>query len=113
MDQVSSQGNDSIIVINPGATDSRSQNLLSLANVTINSGDAVTWLNKDSTLYSIVSGSPEQGPSNIFYGDYFGPGESYNVTLQNPGNYAFYDPAWSPLKGQIVVTSINNTIIRD
>lgn len=102
-----SQTESLIISINPGATDSRSQNPIWPTNATVNSGTTILWLNKDSTYHQIVSGTPDQGPSNEFYGDYFGPEESYNITLQNPGNYDYYDPAWSHLYGSIVVTASN------
>ncbi|MGD9535418.1 MAG: 6-bladed beta-propeller [Candidatus Nitrosocosmicus sp.] len=100
-----SQTESLIISINPGATDSRSQNPIWPTNATVNSGTTILWLNKDSTYHQIVSGTPDQGPSNEFYGDYFGPGESYNITLQNPGNYDYYDPVWNHIKGHIIVTS--------
>ncbi|WP_230207561.1 6-bladed beta-propeller [Candidatus Nitrosocosmicus agrestis] len=100
-----SQTGSLIISINPGATDSRSQNPIWPTNATVNSGTTILWLNKDSTYHQIVSGTPDQGPSNEFYGDYFGPGESYNITLQNPGNYDYYDPVWNHIKGHIIVTS--------
>ena len=56
-------------------------------NITVSEGSTIIWLNNGSTSHLIVSGTPEQGPSNIFYGDYFGAGESYNVTLDNAGVY--------------------------
>ncbi len=97
------QGNEFIMTLNPGATNSDSQNPISPANITVPAGANVTWINKDSSPHFIVSGTPEEGPSNIFYGDFFGTDENYTVTFQEPGVYPYYDPTWSHIKGVITV----------
>jgi hypothetical protein len=70
-------------------------------------GTNVTWINKDSSPHCIVSGTPEEGPDNIFYGDYFGTDENYTVTMENPGLYSYYDPTWSHIRGEITVEDVN------
>lgn len=100
------QEEDFTISINPGATNSASQNPIAPKNLTISKDTTVTWVNKDSTYHQIVSGNPDTGPSNIFYGDYFGPSESYNVTFDNAGIYQYYDPNWSHISGQITVEDV-------
>ena len=107
------QDSNFTITINPGATNSDSQNPIAPRNTTVSEGSTIIWLNNDSTPHLIVSGTPDQGPSNIFYGDYFGAGESYNVTLDNAGVYNYYDPAWSHIKGQITVVPNNETDVED
>ncbi len=103
------QEEDFTISINPGATNSASQNPIAPENLTISKDTTVTWVNKDSTYHQIVSGNPDTGPSNIFYGDYFGPSESYNVTFDNAGIYQYYDPNWSHINGQITVEDVETT----
>jgi plastocyanin len=100
---VRAQESNSTIVLNPGATNSDSQNPISSANVTVPAGTNVTWVNKDSSPHMLVSGSPEEGPDNIFYGDFFGTNENYTVTFDKPGLYSYYDPAWSHIRGEITV----------
>ena len=107
------QDSNFTITINPGATNSDSQNPIAPRNITVSEGSTIIWLNNDSTSHLIVSGTPEQGPSNIFYGDYFGAGESYNITLDNAGVYNYYDPAWSHIKSQIIVLPNNDTEVED
>ena len=110
----SDQDSNFTITINPGATNSDSQNPIAPANATVPEGSTIIWLNNDSTPHLIVSGTPDQGPSNIFYGDYFSVGESYNITLDNAGDYNYYDPAWSHIRGQITVVPNNNdTVVED
>ena len=100
---VSAQESTFTIVLNPGATDRNSQNPIAPANVTVPSGANVTWINKDSSPHMLVSGTPDEGPNNIFYGDFFGADENYTVTFEQPGLYSYYDPVWSHIRGVITV----------
>ena len=104
------QGENLILTINPGATASDSQNPITPRNITVSVGTTVTWINKDSTYHRIVSGTPDKGPSNIFYGDSFGTGETYKVTLNALGVYSYYDPTWTNINGHITIVPGNNTI---
>jgi plastocyanin len=106
--KVSAQSEQVTITIHPGATDSGSQNPIEPANVTVPIGATVIWENKDSVYHQIVSGTPNNGPSNIFYGDFFAPNESYNVTFDTPGTIDYYDPIWTNIKGQVITIEPNN-----
>ena len=106
---IAQEEEDFTITINPGATNSASQNPIAPENLTISKDTTVTWVNKDSTYHQIISGNPDTGPSNIFYGDYFGPSESYNVTFDNAGIYQYYDPNWSHIDGQITVEDVETS----
>ena len=100
---VSAQESNFAIVLNPGATNSDSQNPISPANITVPAGTNVTWINSDSSPHMLVSGTPNEGPDNKFYGDFFGTDENYTVTFDEPGLYSYYDPAWSHIRGVITV----------
>jgi hypothetical protein len=97
------------IIIKPGDTNSDSQNPIAPTNVIVSERTTIIWLNDDSSTHQLVSGTPDQGPSNIFYGDYFGAGESDNTTIDNAGIYNYYDPTWSHIRGQITVIPHNDT----
>ncbi|TVP41532.1 cupredoxin domain-containing protein [Candidatus Nitrosocosmicus arcticus] len=107
--EANAQEGEFTLTINPGATNSDSLNPIEPVNVTIPVGASVVWLNKDSVYHQIVSGTPEAGPTNIFYGDFFGPNESYNRTFDSAGVIDYYDPIWTNIKGQITTVSENNT----
>jgi plastocyanin len=100
------QETDFTLTINPGATNSDSQNPIAPANITVPIGTTVTWLNKDATPHFIISGTPDEGSNNTFYGDYFATDENYTVTMDNPGVYDYYDPAYTHIKGQITVEDV-------
>jgi len=79
----------------------------------VSEGSTIIWLNNESTPHLIVSGMPDQGPSNVFYEDYIGAGESYNITFDNAGVYNYYDPTWSHIKGQITLVPNNETDVEN
>ena len=104
----SAQGNEFTITLNPGASNSDSQNPMSpSANITVPAGTNVTWINNDLSPHMLVSGTPEEGPDNIFYGSFFGAGENYTVTFDEPGLYSYYDPVSSHIRGIITVENPN------
>jgi len=107
--EANAQGGEFTLTINPGATDSNSLSPIEPANVTIPVGATVVWLNKDSAYHQIVSGTPEAGPTNVFYGDFFATNEAYNRTFDSPGVIDYYDPIWTNIRGQITTVSENNT----
>jgi plastocyanin len=97
-----------IITINPGAIDTNSQSPVTPKDITIPVGTTIIWLNKDSSPHLIASGTPDKGPTNIFYGNYFDSGQAYNVTLDKPGIYGYYDPGSPNINGSITVVAGNN-----
>lgn len=112
-----------VIAINPGATDVNSQNPYNQSKVTVPVGTNVTWLNNDPTApglvpgisgieggHSIVSGDPDNGPSNIFYLQAMDFGETYTYLFTTPGTYPYYDKNYPHMRGQIqVIPSSNDT----
>lgn len=51
----------------------------------------------------LVSGTPEDGPGNIFYGDSLCPNENHTLTFEKPCTYPYYNPAWTHIRGVITV----------
>jgi plastocyanin len=107
--EANAQGGEFTLTINQGATNSDSLNPIEPANITIPVGATVVWLNKDSAYHQIVSGTPEAGPTNVFYGDFFATNEAYNRTFDSAGVIDYYDPIWTNIRGQITTVSENNT----
>ena len=107
--EANAQGGEFTLTINQGATNSDSLHPIEPANITIPVGATVVWLNKDSAYHQIVSGTPEAGPTNVFYGDFFATNEAYNRTFDSAGVIDYYDPIWTNIRGQITTVSENNT----
>ncbi len=107
--EANAQGGEFTLTINQGATNSDSLHPIEPANITIPVGATVVWVNKDSAYHQIVSGTPEAGPTNVFYGDFFATNEAYNRTFDSAGVIDYYDPIWTNIRGQITTVSENNT----
>ena len=79
-------------------------------NLTINAGDTVTWVNRDSTLHDTVSGV-NRVPAGIWRSALFGLGGSFSFTFTNAGTFPYYcTPHVFPpfnMSGAITVLPVN------
>ena len=97
--EANAQGREFTLTINPGATNSDSLDPIQPANITIPVGATVIWLNKDSAYHQIVSGTPEAGPTNVFYGDFFATNKAYNRTFDSAGVIDYYPIQYGQILG--------------
>jgi plastocyanin len=68
------------------------------ASVTIATGDAVRWTNKDTKNHQVVSNS------GAFASAIIAPGHSYTHTFNTAGTYRYHDALHPALTGRVVVT---------
>ena len=52
--------------------------------------DSVRWENADTALHTVTSGSPEDGPSEIFDSGLFNPGEGFTYQFTETGEYDYF-----------------------
>lgn len=79
-------------------------------------GDTVVWTNKDSTVHSAVSGTPDSGPTGLFGGtaespELLTPGETQSYTFTQRGEYPYYCVLHPSMVGKVIagtLISINN-----
>jgi plastocyanin len=113
---VGNDGNEKVIQINPGAYDQASQRPLNASSITVPVGTTVTWINKDLIEphdfgHHIISGSPDEGPSNEFYSPVIYSGQNFSVTFNRTGTFEYYDTQYPHIRGEVIVvqnTSNNN-----
>ncbi len=68
------------------------------AEITIEKGTKVIWLNDDDNAHKIAS------TTRYFYGDRFLPGEKYSFTFNEAGEYNYFDVIfYKTMKGKIIV----------
>jgi len=67
------------------------------ASVTINTGDAISWVNSDTQNHQVVSNN------GSFVSAILGPGKRYSHTFSTAGTYRYHDGLNAAMKGTIVV----------
>src|SRR5437870_1042523 len=86
----------------PAATTTKAVKILatafSPASVTIASGDAVKWTNKDTKTHQVVSNT------GAFASAIISPNQSYSHTFNTAGTYRYHDALHPALTGKVVVT---------
>ena len=60
------------------------------ANITINVGDTVEWINVDTAAHTVTSGSPANGPSGVFDSSLVMGSAVYAFTFEEAGNYDYF-----------------------
>ncbi len=60
------------------------------ADITINAGDTVEWINVDTAAHTVTGGSPADGPSGIFDSSLVMADAVYAFTFNDSGNYDYF-----------------------
>ncbi|MBI1663166.1 MAG: hypothetical protein IS860_06710 [Nitrosopumilus sp.] len=60
------------------------------ANISINAGDTVEWINSDTAAHTVTGGSPAEGPSGVFDSSLVMGAASYSFTFEDAGNYDYF-----------------------
>lgn len=108
-----------IIIIPNGAAnpnfDTPATEWFSPSVVTIQSGDTITWINKDKEIHNITSGNgitrlqfvttrSVGAPDGLFSSNPFKPGQSWSHTFTKPGIYHYFCSIHPWMNGAIVVS---------
>ncbi len=60
------------------------------ADITINAGDTVEWVNVDTAAHTVTGGSPADGPSGVFDSSLLMGSATYAFTFEEAGNYDYF-----------------------
>jgi len=60
------------------------------ADITINAGDEVHWMNVDTAAHTVTSGSPADGPSGVFDSSLVMADATYAFTFDDAGSYDYF-----------------------
>ncbi len=99
-------GGDSV-TISPGSSSPSNGKFFVPDTLTVSKGTTVTWTNKDSTLHTVVSGSPEAGNSGTgteFDSSYLAAGKTFQHQFNIAGTFDYYCTLHPYMKGKVVVT---------
>ncbi len=60
------------------------------ADITINAGDTVHWMNVDTAAHTVTGGSPGDGPAGVFDSSLVMADATYEFTFDDAGNYDYF-----------------------
>jgi len=72
----------------PGCEESNA--CYSPADITINAGDTVEWINVDTAAHTVTGGSPADGPSGVFDSSLVMANANYAFTFDDAGSYDYF-----------------------
>ena len=76
------------------------------STATVAKGTTVEWVNDDSTLHTVTSGSPSGGNSGVqFDSSYLSADKTYKHTFNKQGTYKYYFTLHPTMVGKIVVSN--------
>ena len=73
------------------------------ANITINVGDTVEWINVDTAAHTVTAGSPADGPSGVFDSSLVMADAVYAFTFEEAGNYDYFCMVHPWMVGSVTV----------
>ena len=71
--------------------------------VTVPIGTTVLWLNDDSTIHTVTSGTPDEGPSGLFDSGIVEAGDSFEYTFSSAGTIDYYCIVHPWMIGTVIV----------
>ncbi len=73
------------------------------ADVTINAGDTVHWMNVDTAAHTVTGGSPADGPSGVFDSSLVMADAVYAFTFDDAGSYDYFCMVHPWMVGSVTV----------
>ena len=73
------------------------------ADITINAGDTVDWINVDTAAHTVTGGSPADGPSGVFDSSLVMADASYAFTFNDAGSYDYFCMVHPWMVGSVTV----------
>jgi plastocyanin len=85
----------------PGCEESNA--CYSPADITINAGDTVEWINVDTAAHTVTGGSPADGPSGVFDSSLVMASANYAFTFDDAGSYDYFCMVHPWMVGSVTV----------
>ena len=73
------------------------------ADITINAGDTVEWINVDTAAHTVTGGSPADGPSGVFDSSLVMANANYVFTFDDAGSYDYFCMVHPWMVGSVTV----------
>jgi len=73
-------------------------------DIQIKIDDTVKWENADTAPHTVTSGTPETGPDDLFDSGLFSPGQTFQFTFDELGEYPYFCIVHPWMIGNVIVT---------
>ncbi len=73
------------------------------ADITINAGDTIEWINVDTAAHTVTGGSPAEGPSGVFDSSLVMVNANYSFTFDDAGSYDYFCMVHPWMLGSVTV----------
>jgi len=73
------------------------------ADITINAGDTVHWMNIDSAVHTVTAGTPADAKMEVFHSDLVMPGANWQNTFDDAGSYDYFCMVHPWMTGSVTV----------
>jgi plastocyanin len=73
------------------------------ADITINAGDTVNWVNVDTAAHTVTGGNPSDGPSGVFDSSLVMGSASYAFTFNDKGSFDYFCMVHPWMVGSVTV----------
>ena len=104
MNDGSSQSDGSTVSIEPGSSVPSNGKSFAPDTTTASKGDTVTWINEDTTLHTVTSGTPDEGNSGSeFDSSYLAAGKKFEYTFDTAGTFDYYCTLHPFMTGKVEV----------
>ena len=85
----------------PGCEESNA--CYSPADISINAGDTVEWINVDTAAHTVTGGCPADGPSGVFDSSLVMASANYAFTFDDAGSYDYFCMVHPWMVGSVTV----------
>ena len=79
--------------------------------VTVAIGTTVTWVNDDTTVHTVTSGTPSGGTDGLFDSSIFTSGKSFEFTFDDAGTFDYFCNVHPWMEGTIIVNDVEEMIV--
>ncbi len=92
------------VSISPGSSNPSATQFFVPPEITVSSGTTVTWTNHDTTIHTVVEGTPGAGATPAFDSSIIAPTATWENTFDKAGEFNYYCSLHPFMTGKVTVT---------
>ncbi|HET9806941.1 MAG TPA: plastocyanin/azurin family copper-binding protein, partial [Nitrososphaeraceae archaeon] len=92
------------VSISPGSSNPSATQFFVPPEITVSSGTTVTWTNHDTTIHTVVEGTPGAGATPAFDSSIIAPTATWENTFDKAGEFNYYCSLHPFMTGEVKVT---------